>query len=136
MDIEDVKVSYYDVMRMAGKPVIPKDSQPVKQHLDSRLVTGIHEGGWKQIPGKIMFGDGLNWCVIISLPYWRNRNGDFIMERIIPQSKLLDVLRDLPICTGVGVRRDVVGIEEFYSTISGETVELIGFLDLCSRIQV
>ena len=52
------------------------------------------------------------------------------MERIISQPKLLEVLRDLPVCTGVGVRRDVVGIEDFYSIISGETVELNGFLGL------
>ena len=42
----------------------------------------------------------------------------------------LKVSRDLPVCTGVGVRRDVVGIEEFYSTISREIVELNVFLDL------
>ena len=77
-----------------------------------------------------MFDDSLNWCTIISLPYRRNKNGDYIVERIIPQPKLLEVLIDLPVCTGVGVRRDVVGIKEFYSTISGETVEPNGFLDL------
>ena len=77
-----------------------------------------------------MFGDGLSWCTIISLPYQRNNNGDNIVERIIPQPKLLEVLRDLPVCTGVGMRRDVVGIEEFYSTISRETVELNGVFDL------
>ena len=46
------------------------------------------------------------------------------MERIWVQPPLLEVLRDLPTCTGVGVRRDVVGIEEFYTLISGEDVEL------------
>ena len=77
-----------------------------------------------------MFGDRLTWCAIISLPYWRNRNGNYIVERIRVQSQQLDVLRDLPTCTGVGVRRDVVGIEEFYSMISGESVEPNGFVDL------
>ena len=52
------------------------------------------------------------------------------MERLVPQLKLLEVLRDLQVCTGVGVRRDVTRIEEFYSIISGEYVELNGFLDL------
>ena len=33
-------------------------------------------------------------------------------------------------CTGVGVRRDVVGIEDFYTILSGKTVELSGFIDL------
>ena len=30
----------------------------------------------------------------------------------------------------MGVRRDVVGIKDFYTLVSGETVELNGFLDL------
>ena len=59
---------------------------------------------------------------------------NYIVERIIPQPRLLEVLRDLLVCTGVGVRRDVVGIEDFYSTISGETVELNRFLDLSGMV--
>ena len=59
MDVKEVKASYYEVMRMAGKLVISKDSQPFKCHLDDRLVTGLQEDGWKQTPGKIMFGNGL-----------------------------------------------------------------------------
>ena len=77
-----------------------------------------------------MFGDGLSWTAIISLPYKRNRDGDYLIERIKVQPRLLEVLRDLPVCTGVGVQRDVVGIEDFYTILSGETIELNGFLDL------
>ena len=116
MDFEDVKASYYDVMRMAGKLAISRESQPFQRSLDDRLVSGIQKDGWKQTLGKIMLGDGLSWYMIISLPYWKNKNRDYIVERIIPQPKLLEVLRDLPVCTGV--RRDVVGIEDFYSIIS------------------
>ena len=39
-------------------------------------------------------------------------------------------MRDLPVCTGVEVRRDMVGIKDFYTILSGETIELNGFLDL------
>ena len=130
MDIEDVKASYYDFMRMAGKIVISKNSQPFQRHLDDRMVTGLQDDERKQTPGKIIFGDGLTWWAIISLPYRRNRNGDYKVERIRPQPRILQVLRDLPVCTGVGVRRDEVGIEDFYSIISGEAVEFNGFLDL------
>ena len=101
------------IMRMAGKIVISKDSQPFQRHLDDRLVTGLQEDAWKQTPGKIMFGDGLTWFAIIPLPYRRNRNGDYIVEKIHHWPRLLQVLRDLPVCTGVGVRRDVVGIKDF-----------------------
>ena len=34
MDVEDVKASYYDVMRMAGKIVISQESQTFKRNLD------------------------------------------------------------------------------------------------------
>ena len=56
--------------------------QPFQCHLDKRFVSGLQEDGWKQTPGKIMFGDGLNWCAIISLPYRRNLAGEYIVERI------------------------------------------------------
>ena len=52
------------------------------------------------------------------------------MEMIRVQPRLLEVLRDLFTCTGVGLRIDVVGIEQFYTMISGENVELNGFVDL------
>ena len=34
MDVEDVKASYYDVMRMVGKIVISCESQSFQTHLD------------------------------------------------------------------------------------------------------
>ena len=70
MDVKDMKASYYDVMRMARKIVILKDSQMFQCHLDNRLVAGLQDDQWKQTPGKIMFGNGL------TLPYRMNRNGD------------------------------------------------------------
>ena len=131
MDVEDVKASYYDVMRMAGELVISNPgTQIFKSKIDERPVPGIREDGWKQTPGKIMFGDGLKWTGIISLPYKRNRNGDYLISRIEVQPRLLEVLKDLPVCTGVGVRRDIVGIEEFYSILSGKNIEFNGFIDL------
>ena len=53
-------------------------------------------------------------------------------NRIKVQPQLLEVLKDLPTCTGVGVQRDVIGIEDFYSILSGENVEMNGFVDLSS----
>ena len=88
MDVKDVKASYNNIMRMSGKIVISKDSQPFQRHLDNRLVAGLQEDGWKQTPGKIMFRNGINWWAIISLPYRMNRNGEYIVERISPEWEL------------------------------------------------
>ena len=68
--------------------------------------------------------------MIILLPYRRNRHGDYAVDRIPVQPRLLEVIGDIPVYTGTGVRRGVVGIEEFYTLLSGETVELNGFVDL------
>ena len=75
MDVEDVKASNYDVMRMARELVISNPgTQIFKTRIDDRPVPGIKEEGWKQTPGKSMFGNGLTWTGIISLPYKRNRS--------------------------------------------------------------
>ena len=77
MDGEDVNASYYEVMRMAGKIVISNPgTQIFKKRIDDRAVPDINEDGWKQTPGKIMFGNRLTWTAIISLPYKRNRDGE------------------------------------------------------------
>ena len=88
MDVEDVKALYYDVMRMAGKIVISLENQSFQRRIDDRPVSGLLEDSWKQTPGKIMFGDGLTWCAIISLPYRRNIEGNYIIERIRVQPQL------------------------------------------------
>ena len=81
MDVEDVKASYYDVMRMGGEIVISNTgTQIFKSKINDRLVPGIREDGWKQTPGKIMFGDGLTWTGIISLLYKMNRNKDYLIS--------------------------------------------------------
>ena len=97
MDVEDVKVSYKDVMRMAGKITISKESQTFKKYLDDRPVSGLQEDGWKQTPAKIMFGNSLTWTAIISLPYKRNRHGEYLVERIEVQPQLIEVLKDVPV---------------------------------------
>ena len=67
---------------MAGKMVMSRESQSFQCHLDDRSVSGLMEDSWKQTPGKIMFCDSLSWCIIISLPYQRNKNEDYIVKRI------------------------------------------------------
>ena len=46
------------------------------------------------------------------------------------QTELLDLLRDLPVCVGLGVKGDVHEIEQLYSEVSGINLEVAGFIDL------
>ena len=46
------------------------------------------------------------------------------------QTELLELLRDLPVCVGLGVKGDVLEIEQFYSEVSGQNLEMAGYIDL------
>ena len=100
--------------------------------LDKNISPGLKEDHWKQTSGKIMIGNGISWTLIISINYVRNKQREYYVRRMEVQPELLELIRDIPICTGLRVRRDIKGIEEFYSIISGKDVEMLGFIDLNS----
>ncbi len=70
-----------------------------------------------------MFGNGVSWTCLISLDLRRNKKKEYILERMSVQPELIEFLRDLPVAAGLAVRRDVRGVEEVYSLISGEDVK-------------
>ena len=133
MDVEDVKTTYYDTLRMAGKVRIQDKGEVLRTRKETDMLHGYGKDGWKQIPGKIMFGNGVSWVCIVSLNLSRNRRGEYILKKMSVQPGILDLLRDLPVSTGLGVRRDIRGVQEFYSLISGSEVIMgQGFVDLTS----
>ena len=80
-----------------------------------------------------MFGNGITWTCLISLDLKTTEKGDWRLERMTVQDGILEILRELPVSSGLAIRRDVGGVEEFYSLISGTEVKLErGFLDLTS----
>ena len=133
LDVEDVKTTYHDTLRMAGKvridaPGTLLQKKPSKENLAKY---GVDE--YKQIPGKIMFGNGITWMAVISLDMHTNKDGIYFLEQMSVQQGILELLRNLPVSAGLGIRRDVRGIEEFYSLLADEPVVLSnGFLDLAS----
>ena len=46
------------------------------------------------------------------------------------QTALLNLLRDLPVCVGLGVKGDVHEIEQFYTEVSGINLEMAKVIDL------
>ena len=133
MDMEDVKMTFYDTLRMAGKLEISSRCPVLQTQVELETIHRFGKDGWRQIPGKIMIGNGLSWVCIISLNLSWNERNEYILEKMSIQPEILDLLQCLPVSAGLGVRRDVRGVQEFYSLISG--TELIlenGFLDLTS----
>jgi len=133
MDVEDVFCTHYDILRMAGDLEITTDNSVLNSKPETYRRSGLAKDVHKNIPGKLMIGNGISWALIISLDLHRNEKDEYLLERMSVQPGLLNLLRDLPVSAGLGVRRDVREIEEFYSTISGVHVELAnGFIDLAS----
>ena len=73
-----------------------------------------------------MVGNGISWTLIIFINYVRNELRQYYVRRMEVQPEILELLRDIPVCTGLGVRRDIKDIEDFYSTISGKDIEMLG----------
>ena len=124
LDVEDVKTIYYDTLRMAGKLSINPEKAVLRTSPEKEIIHGQFKDTWKQIPGKIMFGNGISWTCLISLDLKMTEKGDYMLEKMVVQDGILDLLRDLPVSAGLSIRRDVGGVEEFYSLISGTEMRL------------
>lgn len=93
-------------------------------------MTGYSKDVFKQLPGKIMFRNGVSWTCLISLNLRRNKSREYILERMTIQPEIIELLGDLPVSVGLAIRRDIRGVE-FYLLISREEVRLErGFIDL------
>ena len=82
LDVEDVKVTYYDTLRMAGKLSIMPENPAIRSHLDKEVIHGWFKDVWKQVPGKIMFRNGTTWTCLISLDLRTTEQGDYLLEQM------------------------------------------------------
>ena len=55
-----------------------------------------------------------------------------MIKKFKVQPEILELIRALPLVTGVGIKNDVTIIENHYSLYAGEKVEMAGFLELGS----
>ena len=105
----------------------------LRKKVETEFVYGYLKDDWRQVPAKIMFGNGVSWTCLISLGLEVDERYQYIMKEMVIQPEILDLIRDLPVVTGLVIRRDLQGVEEFYFLISGEEVIMErGFVDLTS----
>ena len=128
-----MKATFYDTLRMAGLVSIKPEDAVIHRKCDPEILHGYSKDVFKQLPGKIMFGNGISWTCLISLDLRRDNRKNYILEKMTVQPEIIDLLSDLPVSTGLEIWRDIRGVEEFYSLISGEEVRIeMGFIDLTS----
>ena len=85
----------------------------------------------KQLPVKIMVGDGYTWALMITILVIPSSGG--LNTLIIPkvQDELIELLLLFPKVTGVGVGSDLMEVEEVYGAWSGRpNFKMSGFVDL------
>ena len=83
-----------------------------------------------------MIGNGTSWARIISLDLEVVSEYRYKFKKMFIQNELLDLLRSLPVCVGLGVKGDKCEIEQFYSEVSGQILEMTGFIDLSAPARV
>ena len=132
LDNEQVSLTLYDMYRMAGKIEMTGRTKRSKQKERTGSQDVMEEDRFIPLPAKIMLGDGVRFCLIISVNLEIDKDGDYLIKRMEIQDELLDFLGEIPVATGVGVARDIVDIEFFYSLVSGRNVEMKGSIELGS----
>lgn len=130
LDNEEIRISLYDIYRLSGK--IECEFPRAVSKEEDRKRPGLPEDRPCQLPTKIMFGNGLSYCVIISIKLERNSRGEYLLHRIKVQEEVVKLLEALPVCTGLGIKGDVTDIEFYYSLLAGRTVSLQGYIDLAA----
>ena len=67
MDVEEIRVTHYDWMKMTGEIPMIAPTEPVKTRLARDRLSGHGEDRWKQFPALVMIGNGTSWALMISL---------------------------------------------------------------------
>ena len=84
-------------------------SEPLKISLARERISGFNDDKWKQLPCLVMIGNGTSWALMISLDLEVVSEYRYRFKKMRIQIELLDLLRDLPVCVGLGIKGDVSG---------------------------
>ena len=94
-DVEEVRVTHYDWMRITGEILMKTRSEPLKTYLAKDRISGFNEDKWKQLPSLIMIGNDSSWALMISLDLKVISEFRYRFKKMLIQTELLDLLRDL-----------------------------------------
>ena len=130
MDVEEIKVTLYDTLRIAGR--IPFKKGQLMSRKEEPQIHGQPEDRLQQLPVKVMIGNGLNHALMVSLDLFRDSKGRYVLNKIKAPDSVIKFFSLLPICTGVAVKHDVEGVLKFYSLITDLDVTMKGFIEVSS----
>ena len=92
MDVEEIRVTHYDWMKMMGEIPMTTKSELLKTTLAKDRISGFNDDKWKQLPSLIMIGNGTSWALMISLDLEVVSQYNYRFKKMRIQTKLLDLL--------------------------------------------
>ena len=138
--VEAIRVSRYDELKLlniiqsgprgdaaARKLKLPNDS--------STSMPAGEKDGWRDVPARIMIGNGRTWAVSVSLDI-SCRDGENIIKVQRLNPAVLDLIRCIPVCTGFSVRSNMFMVERFYSELAGQPVTMKGCVSMDTLVTV
>ena len=127
-DVITQRISLWDMYRMGGKIPIPDDMQLVVDELETNLIPSLPVDEWRDIPVKILMGDGVDWLTVITLKL--GTPGHPWLKPVIIQPELIRLITGTSAVGGFDIRRKYQLVEEMFTIISGSSVQMRGFMDL------
>ena len=116
LSVETLDLSMSDIHRMAGLLPLRQSKMMCLGKLQSEDLGDGQKDEWREVPVKILIGNGVNWCTVISVDL--GTAGKPWYERTRVQPKLLELFQSLPVCVGVNIKRTCISlITEFYGTL-------------------
>ena len=113
MDVKELRVTHYDWMKMTGELPMTTRCETLKTYLAKDRISGFNYDKWKQLLCLIMRVNGTSWALMISLDLEVVSEYRYRFKKMRIQTELLDLLRDLPLCVGLGEKGDIHEIEQF-----------------------
>ena len=92
MDVEEIRVTYYDWMKMMGELALTTRSELLKTTLAKDRISGFNDDKWKQLPSLIIIGNGKSWAIMISLDLEVVSEYKYRFKTMRIQTELLDLL--------------------------------------------
>ena len=98
-----LKLGRNNYRSLAGKIQISGGQAVLRKKVETEFVYGYLKDDWRQVPAKIMFGNGVSWTCLISLGLEVDERYQYIMKEMVIQPEILDLIRDLPVVTGLAI---------------------------------
>ena len=128
-DVEVISVTLYDLLRMGS--LNHRDTHIYLTHDLEKNEAGETCDKKEPFPAKVMWGNGVQWCAILSFDIRKSGEGYTYNSQGIPTG-ILQLLESLPVVTGLGIREDVMLVEKVFGIISRLDVQMQGFVELGS----